>query len=108
MARVGDYAGCLSDGTTAEAAEAALRESEAYLEAILDSTADGILAVDNSGKVLKANRRFAELWHIPTRFLRAGTMRRCWPSFWISSLIRRPSSPKCSRCTGPTPPMSAR
>ena len=73
-------------------AAAALRESEAYLEAILDSTADGILAVDNSGKVLRANRRFAEASGIsPTRFSRARMTRLCWPSFWISSPIRRPS-----------------
>jgi PAS domain S-box-containing protein len=69
MAKIEDYADRHSDGTEAGAAEAALQESEAYLEAILDSTADGILAVDNSGKVLKANRRFAELWRIPDALL---------------------------------------
>ncbi len=46
-------------------AEAALRDSETKLTVILESTADGILAVDGDGKVLRANKRFAELWHIP-------------------------------------------
>lgn len=45
-------------------AEEALLASEAQLLATLQSTADGILAVDNKGTVLHANRRFYELWRI--------------------------------------------
>ena len=43
----------------------ALQKSEMQLRSTLEATADGILAVDNSGKVTLANRRFAELWRIP-------------------------------------------
>ena len=43
----------------------ALQKSETQLRSTLEATADGILAVDNSGKVTLANRRFAELWRIP-------------------------------------------
>ncbi len=46
-------------------AEAALRDSETKLNVILESTADGILAVNSKGKVIRSNKRFAELWHIP-------------------------------------------
>jgi GAF domain-containing protein len=46
-------------------AEKALRWSDTQLHVILESTADGILAVDSKGKVIEANRRFAELWQIP-------------------------------------------
>jgi PAS domain S-box-containing protein len=46
-------------------AEADLRESEIKLDVILQSTADGILAIDGNGKVIKTNKRFAELWQIP-------------------------------------------
>ncbi|MGA8754016.1 response regulator [Candidatus Deferrimicrobium sp.] len=45
--------------------EVALRKSEDRLRVILDSTDDGILAVDGSGKTIFSNRRFAELWRIP-------------------------------------------
>jgi PAS domain S-box-containing protein len=39
------------------------------LEAILESTADGILVVDNEGRTVYANRRFAEMWSIPQELL---------------------------------------
>lgn len=45
-------------------AEDELRESEVKLNAILQSTADGILAVDGNNKVIKNNRRFEQLWGI--------------------------------------------
>ena len=46
-------------------AEEDRRESEMQLHAVLESTADGILAVNNEGKVLQANWKFARLWRIP-------------------------------------------
>ncbi|HRD66263.1 MAG TPA: PAS domain S-box protein [Candidatus Competibacter sp.] len=50
----------------------ALRRSETLLRATLDSTADGILVVDQSGSVLTANRRFQELWRIPNELIGSG------------------------------------
>ena len=52
--------------------ENAIREHETQLRATLESTADGILAVDNTGKVLQASRRFAELWKIPPALMEQG------------------------------------
>ena len=49
--------------------ERARRAAESELRATLDSTADGILAVDDEGRVLHTNRRFAELWCIPPAML---------------------------------------
>ena len=45
--------------------EEELLNSESSLQTILNSTADGILAVDINNEVLYTNTRFAELWHIP-------------------------------------------
>ena len=53
------------DITERKIAEEELRQSETQLRTMLESTADGILAVDNNGKVLHTNRRFADLWKIP-------------------------------------------
>ena len=50
----------------------ASRRSEERLRVILDSTDDGILAVDGSGKTVFSNRRFVELWRIPQPLADAG------------------------------------
>ena len=50
----------------------ALQGGEATLKATLDSTADGILAVDEKGRVLFSNKRFAELWRIPPDLVESG------------------------------------
>lgn len=59
----------LQDITERKRAEEAERASELRLQGVLESTADGILAVDNDGKVIKANSRFAEMWRIPESVL---------------------------------------
>jgi len=64
--------GTHTDITERKRAEEALRESEVQLKGILESTADGILAVDSKGKVIRANRRFAEMWRISEPLLNSG------------------------------------
>ncbi|MDP3581492.1 MAG: PAS domain-containing protein, partial [Ignavibacteria bacterium] len=39
------------------------------LNAIIESTADGILVVSNDGRVLRANKKFQKLWKIPDSLL---------------------------------------
>jgi PAS domain S-box-containing protein len=70
------YDGLIQDITGRKRAEEALRWSETQLHVILESTGDGILAADSKGeKVIKANRRFAELWRIPQSLMDAGDNR---------------------------------
>src|SRR5579863_7334115 len=42
------------------------------LIATLEATADGILVVDRSGKIVRFNQRFAKLWRIPKSVLDTG------------------------------------
>ena len=42
------------------------------LTATLDSTADGILVVDNEGKISQFNARFVEMWKLPKELLSEG------------------------------------
>jgi len=59
------------DGERTRAHEG-LCESEEALRAVLDSTADGILAVDAKGRVILANKRFARMWRIPPDLMESG------------------------------------
>ncbi len=49
--------------------EVQARERETLLATTLASTVDGILVVDDNGKTILTNRRFAELWEIPPALL---------------------------------------
>jgi len=57
--------GSLQDITERKGAEEALARASGELDAILDATAEGILVVDEAGRVLLANARFREMWRIP-------------------------------------------
>jgi PAS domain S-box-containing protein len=52
--------------------EKELQSSKTQLWTILQSTADGILAVDNKGKLLHANQQFRELWRISQNLMECG------------------------------------
>lgn len=49
--------------------ERAFRDSASLLQATLDSTADGIMAVDLKGRIMELNRRFVEMWRMPESLL---------------------------------------
>ncbi len=51
-------------------AEEALKDSATLLKATIESTADGILVVDEIGQVLSKNTRFGEMWSIPNDILK--------------------------------------
>jgi len=68
----GNFAGAIEsirDITERKRVEDALHARETQLSATLGSTAEGILAVDNNGKVLQVSPRFAEIWKIPRSLL---------------------------------------
>ena len=63
------YVVALHDRSEQFRAERALEASAADLRATLESTDDGILVTDLSGRIRNFNRRFAALWNIPEELL---------------------------------------
>jgi PAS domain S-box-containing protein len=51
--------------TESRRAEKEMSAALSLVEATLEATADGILVVDNEGRIVRTNQRFVELWGIP-------------------------------------------
>jgi PAS domain S-box-containing protein len=64
--------GILRDITARHRAEAELLQAMSLLEATIQSTADGLLVVDVSGRIVKFNDRFATMWRIPAEIMENG------------------------------------
>jgi len=59
----------MKKGKTFGPVEVDHRKSLSLLRATLESTADGVLVVDNLGKITTFNQQFAEMWRIPPQIL---------------------------------------
>ncbi|MCG8637196.1 MAG: DUF3365 domain-containing protein [Desulfobacterales bacterium] len=55
----------LTDISTLKSAEEAANHSKSMLEAALESTADGVLIVDNNRRWMGYNKQFLDIWGIP-------------------------------------------
>ncbi len=65
-------AGTVQDITERKRSEAQIHATLSLLNATLDSTADGILVVDNDGRIRSFNRKFVEMWSLPESILATG------------------------------------
>ena len=63
--------GTVQDISDSKRADVELHGTLSLLAATLDATADGLLVVDNAGRITSFNQRFVELWNIPAEVLDA-------------------------------------
>jgi diguanylate cyclase (GGDEF)-like protein/PAS domain S-box-containing protein len=61
--------GISRDITDKKNAEAEIEKGRAKIEAVLHSTADGIYASDDKGKIILYNNKFLQLWNIPKKII---------------------------------------
>jgi PAS domain S-box-containing protein len=71
-------------------AEEELAHMTSQLRATLEATADGILVLDRNGFITNMNRRFAELWELPTELLLHRDDRRLFE--FIGTRLRKPET----------------
>ncbi|HUY65283.1 MAG TPA: diguanylate cyclase [Acidimicrobiales bacterium] len=72
---VGGYVVSGHEVTAQVLAELELRNALSLLRATLDSTADGIVVVDRTGRMVSFNRRFAEMWGLSDSAAEQGAIR---------------------------------
>ncbi|GFO55381.1 hypothetical protein GMSM_23880 [Geomonas sp. Red276] len=65
--------GTAHDITEITRAEEELRVKNVLLSTQQETSLDGILAVDERGRIISSNGRFAEIWGVPTEVLAAGS-----------------------------------
>ena len=70
--------GAARDVTERKRDEAKLKESLSLLRATLESTADGIVVVDDQGRVKDFNEQFKDLWQLPSEVIESRDNRRVW------------------------------
>jgi two-component system, cell cycle sensor histidine kinase and response regulator CckA len=70
--KVGAFVVNLRDLTESRRVALESRRTLSLLQATLESTADGLLVVDATGKITAYNRKFAQMWRIPDSVLEAG------------------------------------
>ncbi len=61
--------GIMSDISERKQAEKEKEQIISLQKATIESTADGILVITHSGKIMDFNQRFAKMWHIPDSIL---------------------------------------
>ena len=68
--------GTADDITNRKRADEKLNRTLSLLAATLESTADGILVIDRAWKIVRFNRRFAEMWPMPDSVIASGDFKQ--------------------------------
>ncbi|MGA2160645.1 MAG: PAS domain S-box protein [Methanoregula sp.] len=69
-------------------AESLVKKTISELYAAIESTADGIYAVDRTGRIIRYNQNFASMWKIPDELLQSGEDRTV--SEYLRTQVKNP------------------
>jgi PAS domain S-box-containing protein len=70
-------------------AESLVKKTVSELHAAIESTADGIYAVDRAGRIIRYNQNFASMWKIPNELLQSGEDRMV--SGYLKTQVKNPA-----------------
>jgi diguanylate cyclase (GGDEF)-like protein/PAS domain S-box-containing protein len=84
------FHGILVDISDRKEEEARLERWFSLLRGTLESTADGILVVDQQGRIVTFNQKFGEMWRIPGEILAAGDDKRALEH--VRGQLKRPEA----------------
>jgi PAS domain S-box-containing protein len=69
--------------------EGELRSKTAFFEAVVNSSGDGVLVVDGTGRKILQNQRFLEMWEVPPQILADDSYEK--ELEWASSKTKEPA-----------------
>jgi PAS domain S-box-containing protein len=70
--------GAVRDINEKKLAQTALEESLSLYQATLESTTDGLLALDLAGRIVSWNRKYTDMWQIPEDLMKSREQRPVW------------------------------
>jgi PAS domain S-box-containing protein len=76
------------DATARRRADREIEESLSLLKATLEATTEGILVVDENGKMVNFNRKFTEMWRIPDSVVQSRDDNRALA--WVLDQLKDP------------------
>ena len=94
---------CFRDLTETKLMEAQIERERSLLQATIDSTNEGILAVESSGKITCCNQKFKEMWSISDELIETTELQRRrefiveklkYPELWLKTISELSNQPE--------------
>ena len=97
---------CFRDVTKTKQMEARIERERSLLQATIDSTNEGILAVESNGQITCCNQQFKEMWSLSDELIKTTDLQRRmefiveklkYPELWLQTIIELSNKPEVCR-----------